>query len=224
MNSAGRISTRRIPVDRDCLRFALPLALIAGVGWVTAIGWLWIPATALLLGVIVFFRDPPRRGPSEGGAVWSPADGKIAAIGQNDDPASGPAPGLKITIFLSVLNCHINRAPCAGTVRRIRYQRGKFLNALDPASSEENESNWIFLDSAGGQVVVRQIAGLIARRIVCRAREGDQLGRGQRIGLIRFGSRTELYLPLEAEVRVAVGQRVKGGRTEVAMLNPADRD
>lgn len=212
------IRNRGLPFDPDCLIFVIPLGVIGAVGFVWAVAWLWFPALLLILAVLAFFRDPPRIGTEERGALWSPADGKVVAVTENDDPARGPVPGKKIVIFLSVLNVHINRAPCAGTVERIRYERGKFLNALDEASSDQNESNWVFLRCGKHSVTVRQIAGLIARRIVCRVEEGEPLIRGQRIGLIRFGSRTELYLPPEARVTVEVGQKVQGAKTLVAIL------
>lgn len=208
----------RIPVDSDALIFLIPLAVLGLIGWVCAWAWLWIPVILLMAGVIAFFRDPPRSGPLIPGALWSPADGKVVAVEPNQDPIRGPVPGTKIVIFLSVLNCHINRAPCAGRVTAIRYQPGLFLDARDPNSSEKNECNWVFLDAGSHKVTVRQIAGLIARRIVCRVREGQSLRRGQRIGLIRFGSRTEMYLPPQAQIKVAPGQKVRGGETVMAVI------
>lgn len=211
-------SKGRLPFDPDSLMFAVPLAVIAAIGWIWGAAWIWFPALVLAICVLGFFRDPPRRGQDLPGAVWSPADGKIVAITENTDPGRGDVPGTRIVIFLSVLNVHINRAPCAGLVERVQYERGKFLNALDDASSDRNESNWIFLQSGRHAVTVRQIAGLIARRIVCRVREGQNVIRGQRIGLIRFGSRTELYLPADAELKVEVGQKVRGAQTLMAIL------
>jgi phosphatidylserine decarboxylase len=213
------MKTRRIlPFDPDCLHFVLPLALVAVVGWIWGWIWLWAPAGVVGLAVLAFFRDPPRRGPEIPGALWSPADGKVVAIEDNDDPSRGPVPGKMIAIFLSVLDCHVNRSPCAGEVVRIQYERGRFLNAQNPESGRRNENNWILLREGGREIAVRQVAGLIARRIVCRVRPEQRLGRGDRIGLIRFGSRTELYLPAEAEIRVRVGQRVYGARSVLAVL------
>lgn len=208
---------RPIPIDPDALIWIAPLASIGVIGHVFGFGfWLWPIVGAISAAFLAFFRDPPRRGPETPGAIWSPADGRVTHIEPNGDAAAGPVPGVRVSIFLSVLDVHINRAPCAGRVRRIRYERGKFFDARHPDSATKNESNWIFLDTPHGPVTVRQIAGLIARRIVCRAREGDALRRGERIGLIRMGSRTDVILPDGAEIKVEVGDRVYGGRTAIA--------
>ncbi len=211
------IRNRLIPFDPECMMFLIPLIVIGWVGvfW----GWIWIslPCALLVFAVLAFFRDPARAIAGDSKAIVSPADGKVVEIVPNEDPARGPVPGTKVAIFLSVLNCHVNRAPCGGKVEKIRYQRGKFLDARDPKSGEENECNWIFIRSGERQVVVRQIAGLIARRIVCRVREGQSFSRGERVGLIRFGSRTELYLPADAEIKVKVGDTVKGALDIIAV-------
>lgn len=208
----------RIPFDRDCLFWGVPVACAAALAYAFAIPAVWIPAFLVLAAILAFFRDPPRRGSQLKGALRSPADGKVVAVIPNEDPARGPVPGTQVAIFLSVFDVHINRSPCEGVVQRIRYEPGKFHDVRDPRSESENESNWIFMKSGRHDITVRQIAGLVARRIVCRIREGQKVYRGQRIGLIRFGSRTELYLPEEAEVLVSVGQRVKGGSTDIAVL------
>jgi phosphatidylserine decarboxylase len=210
--------TRRLPIDSEAWRFAIIPGMIAIFAFVFSIPWLlWLALIALAL-ILGLFRDPPRRSPKVAGAVLSPADGKVCAIRTNEDPEAGPIGGSCITIFLSVLNVHINRAPYQGKVEAICYKPGEFLNALDAESSARNESNWIHLRCGQYRMTVRQIAGLIARRIVCRLRENQQLRRGQRIGLIRFGSRTELYLPPEARLQVEIGQAVKGGVTIMAYL------
>jgi phosphatidylserine decarboxylase len=212
----------RIPVDTEAWLPCLIFAAIAALGFIFDITWLWVLFIIPLIIFLYFFRDPPRHVPRIPGAVVSPADGKICAIRTNADPEAGPVGGQVITIFLSVLNVHINRAPYAGQVEDIRYKPGEFLNALDAASSDKNESNWIYLKCGRYPVTVRQIAGLIARRIVCRVHEGQHLRRGQRIGLIRFGSRTELYLPPEARIQAEVGQKVTGGLTVLAFLPEGD--
>lgn len=218
-------STRRsrpfFPFDPDAYQFIAPFVVVGALFYVFGGGWSWLiwgPCALMCLALLAFFRDPPRAGPRQAGAVWSPADGKIVAIEQNDQPEFGPVPGVKIAIFLSVLDCHINRAPLAGTVEKIRYQPGRFLDARDPKSGRLNECNWIFMRCGRHRVTVRQIAGLIARKIVCRVREGQELVRGQRIGLIRMGSRTDLYLSDEAKIEVRVGQVVRGGKTLLARL------
>lgn len=209
---------RPLPFDPDCLRFAVPIFIVGALGWTWGWWWLWWPALLALIAVLGFFRDPPRRGPDIPGALWSPADGVVKSIIETRDPACGPVPGCCIRIFLSVLNVHVNRAPCAGVVERIQYVRGKFLDARLEESGPLNESNWIFIRCGRHRVTVRQIAGKIARRIVCRIQPGQDLFRGQRIGLIRFGSTTELYLPAEAEIRVQIGQAVRGADTVLAIL------
>jgi phosphatidylserine decarboxylase len=208
----------RIPFDRDCLLSAGPVALVGAAAFAWGLTGLWIPAFLLMLAILAFFRDPPRRGSQIKGALRSPADGKVVAVIPNTDPSRGPVPGTQIAIFLSVFDVHINRAPCEAVVQRIRYEPGRFLDVRDSRSEHENESNWIFLKAGRHDITVRQIAGLVARRIVCRIREGQKVYRGQRIGLIRFGSRTELYVPAEAEVLVTPGQRVYGGATDLAVL------
>jgi phosphatidylserine decarboxylase len=208
----------RIPFDRDCLLTGGPVALVGAAAFAWGLTWLWLPALILLLAILAFFRDPPRRGSQIKGALRSPADGKVVAVIPNTDPSRGPVPGTQIAIFLSVFDVHINRAPCEAVVQRIRYEPGRFLDVRDSRSEHENESNWIFMKAGRHDITVRQIAGLVARRIVCRIREGQKVYRGQRIGLIRFGSRTELYVPAEAEVLVTPGQRVWGGSTDLAIL------
>ncbi len=177
---------------------------------------------AVLFGLVVyFFRDPPRRIPREPGLVVSPADGKIAEITRlvHDDFIGGPA--VRIGIFLSIFNVHLNRAPVESRVIALRYWPGEFLNALDPESAVRNENMWIGLEEEAPphrKLVVRQIAGAIARRIVCALRPGDHLARGERVGMIKFGSRTELILASVPglEIDIQLGQRVKAGTTVMA--------
>ncbi len=185
-------------------------ALLPGIGWLF---WL-IPAF-----IAYFFRDPPRVSPLREGLVLSPADGKVSQIGYFTPPPElglGSVPLLRISIFLSVFDVHINRTPVAGQVRKIIYTPGLFLNAdLDKASAD-NERNALVVESAHGPVGCIQIAGLIARRILCFAREGEHLAPGQRFGLIRFGSRTDIYLPATIQPLVAEGQRAIAGETVLA--------
>jgi phosphatidylserine decarboxylase len=182
-----------------------------------------VPAL-LLVWLLAFFRDPERPIPSGQHLMVSPADGMVSDITElpRFDLLDGPA--LRIGIFLSVFNVHINRSPCDGRVIRVIYKKGKFINAMSHArASDENESNTIVIAGPDGEkplAVVKQIVGLIARRIVCTAAEGQALARGQRIGMIKFGSRTELYIPmrLAPQARVRVGQKVRGGADVVVML------
>ena len=190
---------------------------------------LWHPLTwlGLLFTVfcLYFFRDPERVLPPRANAFVAPADGLVVSIERAAPPAElglGHEPRTRVAIFLSVLDVHVNRAPIGGVVRKIAYHPGKFFGAADEKASDENERNSLILDLPGGQeVVVVQIAGLIARRILCDVREGQSLGAGERFGIIRFGSRTDLYLPEGCEPLVAVGQRMVGGETVIAELTGA---
>jgi phosphatidylserine decarboxylase len=207
-----------LPIDPAGRRIAWVLIALLVFGFGFAWTWLWILAILGLTIVLGFFRDPPRRVPRIPGAVVSPADGRIVSITPNQDPHAGPLGGPCIAIFLSVFDVHVNRAPFDGAVHRIHYVPGMHLDARDPQAARRNESNWIYITCGRLELTVRQIAGLIARRIVCRVREGQPLRRGQRLGIIMFGSRTELYLPPEARVQVEVGQMVKGGLSILAFL------
>jgi len=187
--------------------------------------WLALIVLPFWLFLMAFFRDPERPIPSEADAFVSPADGKVSDITETDhDPLVG-GPAVRIGIFLSVFNVHVNRSPCEGRVLSTQYKKGKFINAMDHAkASTDNESNTIVLAEAGGDrpiAVVKQIVGLIARRIVCTIQPGQQVTRGQRIGMIKFGSRTELTIPkwLEPRIEVKVGQVVRGGRDIMARIN-----
>ena len=180
------------------------------MGWL-ALGVLLAAAAAALAG---FFRDPKRVSPKGEGIVVSPADGKVVDVGDASDPE-----GRRLSIFLSPLDVHINRAPMNGRVADVRYQTGHFLAAYKGKASDENERNAIELvDDEGRTLRIVQIAGFLARRIVCYVGRGDSLKRGERFGMIMFGSRVDLYLPRDAAVEVAAGQRVRGGETIVAKL------
>jgi phosphatidylserine decarboxylase len=187
--------------------------------------WLVFLGLALTLFCWFFFRDPDRVAPPVPGALLAPADGRIVAIEEVLPPAElglGDAPRWRIAIFLSVLNVHVNRAPAAGTVTRVAYHDGKFLNAAHDKAAEENERNAVALHlDSGEDVAVVQIAGLIARRILCELRVGDCVTAGQRFGIIRFGSRTDLYLPPGVRPAVSVGQTAVGGETVMAVLELA---
>jgi phosphatidylserine decarboxylase len=162
-----------------------------------------------------FFRDPERSIPGGAGLVVSPADGVVTETARVDTPQG---PRKRISIFLNVFDVHVNRSPISGTLTSVRYQKGLYLNAMDSTSAERNEQNVVTVRGEGIEIVFKQIAGLIARRIVFNYREGDKVERGQRVGLIKFGSRTDLILPDEAEFRVKNGQRVKGGASVLAEI------
>ncbi len=196
------------------------LALVAAailVGWVARPAWGVVP---LLLAIFFlwFFRDPERAVPDLAGAVVSPADGKVTDVSYITVDGDQQT---RISIFLSVFDVHVNRSPIAGIVRDVRYQRGKFLNAMNPASAEENEQNIVRVEGDGQTVVFKQIAGLLARRIVFHPKIGDRLDRGQRVGLIKFGSRTDVLLDSTASLQVKVGDRVRGGASILAFLQPS---
>jgi phosphatidylserine decarboxylase len=169
--------------------------------------------------IVYFFRDPPRQVPQEPGLLVAPADGKVVEITnlQHDDYVGGPA--VRIAIFLSLFNVHINRAPCAARVIRLRYSPGRFISALNPACSTHNECMWIGLEEESApyrRLAVRQIAGQVARRIVCDLRPGQTVRCGEKFGMIKLGSRTELILPAEGlQVEVSLGQRIRGGRDAI---------
>lgn len=164
-----------------------------------------------------FFRDPERRVPAEPGLVVSPADGTVMMSGPSDGRWAPPGAWKQITIFLSPMDVHMNRAPVDGRITRIDYRPGTFLPAYREAAND-NELNEIWIDHGGRTVVVRQVVGILARRIVCRVSEGDVLRRGERIGLMKFGSRMDVFLPTDADLKVGVGERVVGGETVLATI------
>jgi len=191
-------------------------------------GWWWIPAVILLvlwLFVLAFFRDPDRVIPTEPGLLVAPADGKVTEVSRLDSYEGIEGPVLKISIFLSIFSVHINRAACDGRVVRTTYKPGEFLDVRHPECGIRNEWNTIVLDvggSVGGPVVIRQIAGLIARRIVCNVAQGDTVRRGERIGMIKFGSRTDLVVPAASGLTpaVEVNDVVRAGSS--ILLRPAE--
>ena len=207
-----------VPIRREGLPFAAIAIFVA-----LFFGWFWQPI--FWLGLILaawcayFFRDPRRVTPIDPTLVISPADGRVLAVAITAPPRElglGEQSRRRVSIFMSVFDCHVNRAPLAGLVKQIVYTPGKFLNAELDKASEDNERNGIVLETDHGPVAVVQIAGLIARRIVCFAKEGDGLVAGERIGLIRFGSRLDVYLPVSANVVVAEGQTAIAGETVIA--------
>jgi phosphatidylserine decarboxylase len=204
---------------RDGYFYAAPLIAAAILlGWLTNPAWAIIPCL-LAFFFLWFFRDPERTIPQEAGAVVSPGDGKVT------DVSSVTVAGrqqTRVSIFLSVFNVHVNRAPIAGVIRDVRYQRGQYLNAMNKASADLNEQNIVTVESDGdGQsVVFKQIAGLLARRIVFYPKVGDRLERGQRVGLIKFGSRVDVVLDASVRINVKVGDRVQGGASVLAYLQP----
>ena len=202
-------------------REGYPVILTAGVLSLLAFAAAWAPLGVVLgllaLAIAGFFRDPERQPPVGEGLIVAPADGKIVSVARVQGASPLPGAASRISIFLSPLDVHINRTPLEGTIEKVTYQSGKFLAAYKDESSERNEQNALsMVDSQGRKVGVVQVAGIVARRIVCRVKQGDRLPRGARYGLIMFGSRTDTYLPDGCRIEVNEGQRVKGGETVLA--------
>jgi phosphatidylserine decarboxylase len=175
-------------------------------------GWFFLALTGF---VAYFFRDPERSIPTGSGLLLAPADGKIVTVSSLQNDPIQPS-GTLVSIFLSVFDVHINRAPMSGTVVDVRYQPGKFLPAFRADASDLNEQNMVTLQAGETRVIIKQIAGILARRIVCRVRAGDKLSPGERFGLIRFGSRVDILIPPEFAVSARLGQRVRGGESVLA--------
>lgn len=219
------LSTFLMPMHREGYRFVAIFAAVTLVLFLIAepLGWIGL---GLTVWCYYFFRDPERVTPVREGLVISPADGVVQMIGQAAPPEElglGSEPMLRIAVFMNVFNCHVNRAPVSGRVERIAYRPGRFLNASLDKASTDNERNALAIRMEDGRAVaVVQIAGLVARRIVCEAGEGQALLAGQRFGMIRFGSRLDTYLPAGTAPLVAVGQKTVAGETVLADLASAE--
>jgi phosphatidylserine decarboxylase len=210
-------------------REGLPFIAIAAVLAIVALvfasrrgGWPAWALTAVMVIVAIwvayFFRDPERTGDRGERVVTAPADGKVVLITEVDEPAFIHGRALRVSIFMNVFNVHVNRYPISGTVKYVQYNPGKFLNAAVEKSSLENEQRSVGIEAGPYRILVRQIAGLIARRIVTYSREGERVEQGERMGLIRFGSRVDVFLPTDAAVRVKIGELTTAGTTVVAEL------
>lgn len=208
-------------VDRAAWPF-LAAALVAAGLLALLVGWLGAaPALVLAAFFLFFFRDPDRAAPAEPLLVVSPADARITVAGDPPGPGAPPGQWRHVSMFLSLLDVHVNRTPVAGTTGAISYHPGRWLPAYKKEAGELNEWTEVWFDCDGGPVVCRQIVGILARRIVCRLRPGDPVERGQRFGVMKFGSRIDLFLPPDADILVAPGDKVRGGTTPVARLAPA---
>ena len=201
---------------RDGYIYGFSLLVVAAVlVWLTG-EWGWGVAPVLLAAFFLwFFRDPSRMIPAGDGLIVSPGDGLVTETVRIQTPEGERQ---RISIFLSVFDVHVNRSPIAGVLSTVRYQKGKYLNAMNPASAESNEQNIVTVRGEGIEVTFKQIAGLLARRIVFNYKEGDRVERGQLVGLIKFGSRVDVVVPAEAELLVKVGERVKGGSSVLAVM------
>jgi phosphatidylserine decarboxylase len=205
---------------RDGYFYGFGLIAAAVLVFLVTGNWIWAIVPVLLACFFFwFFRDPQRPVPIEAGLIVSPADGKITEVARIQTP---DGERIRLSIFLSVFDVHVNRSPIAGTVRQVRYQKGEYLNALNPASAARNEHNLVTVQGDEFDVTFKQIAGVLARRIVFRFRVGDFVERGQRVGLIKFGSRVDVLLPGHAHVRVVLGDRVKGGASILADIQPVE--
>jgi phosphatidylserine decarboxylase len=195
---------------------AVLLGLIAGA----AFSWLIALPLLVLAGVFLFFfRDPDRRSPRGDGVVLSPADGKVIVAGPAAPGVAPPGEWLQISIFLSPMDVHVNRIPASGTVTRVHFSPGRFLPAYRHDAGRENERSEIWIDQNGRTIVTRQIVGMLARRVVCRVQPGAVVNAGQRFGVMKFGSRMDVFLPSAAEIRVRVGDTVRAGETIIAVLH-----
>ena len=196
---------------------AVLFAVIAGL-W---LGRVWaVPFLVLAAFFLFFFRDPDRRPPRDPQVVVSPADARVMAVGPFPGKGAPPGEWQWISMFLSPLDVHVNRTPAAGTVTRVEYHPGRFLPAYKPEAGELNEWTEVWFDTPGGPVVVRQIVGILARRIVCRLSVGEQVAAGQRFGVMKFGSRIDMFVPLSATIATKVGDKVVGGETVIARFKP----
>jgi phosphatidylserine decarboxylase len=222
MSVMNSIRDQLAPIHPQGYPFVGAFVLATLIFW-----WLWAPlgwiAFVATLWCVYFFRDPARVTPIRADLIVAPADGRVSFVGRAVPPADlglSAAPMTKISIFMSVFDCHVNRSPVEGRVVRVAYRAGLFLSADLDKASEDNERNGLVIDSGAGRLGVVQIAGLVARRIVCFTQEGGRLGAGDRFGLIRFGSRVDLYLPDRATVVIGLGSRCVAGETVVALSGP----
>ena len=208
----------RSPIAKEGFIFVIPLAFLAAAFYSFSYYWIAGLLEGLFLFCAWFFRDPERNIPQERNVIVSPADGKVVEIIKESDPLLPNENYTRVSVFLNVFNVHVNRVPIAGKIEAVRYNKGKFLNAANHKASLDNEQNAILLNNGSTKILVKQIAGLIARRIVCGAKEGDEYQLGQRFGLIRFGSRTDIFVPEGTTIKVKEGDIVSGGSSIIGYL------
>lgn len=207
------------PIAREAYPFVVPVLLVSVVAWIVNLPWISFFLLSVAVAVGLFFRNPERAPPDGKGLLVSPADGRVVEIRDGVNAANLSEPALtRISIFMSIFDVHVNRAPVTGKVGKITYTPGRFLDARDSNASSVNEQNSIVLEGEDATIEVVQVAGLVARRICCWIREGDRIGQGERLGMIRFGSRLDVYVPKEYSIKVVRGTRVKAGVSVLAEL------
>ena len=209
----------RVPLDPAGWPFiglALVLALVLGRVWSWPVA---TPALVLAAFFVFFFRDPERQVVDRPDTIVSPADGRVMVAGPAVEQAAPPGEWQQISIFLSPMDVHVNRVPASGRITEVSYKPGRFLAAYQPEAASQNERSEIWIDHGGQFIVARQIVGVLARRVVCRAKPGDEVRAGDRYGVMKFGSRMDVYLPLSAELRIKPGDVVRGGESIIAVLH-----
>jgi len=209
----------RVPLDPASAPFiggALALALLSAV---LLSGWVALVFVLLTAFFVFFFRDPDRCVTASANAVVSPADGRVLVAGDADAAASPPGAWKQVSIFLSPMDVHVNRMPVSGRVTRVTFQRGRFLPAYHTDAAATNERSEVWVDHSGQFVVARQIVGILARRVVCRTTVGAEVAAGDRYGIMKFGSRMDIFVPTSADVLVQIGETVRGGETVIAVLH-----
>ncbi len=211
------VTEKMIKIAPDGYPFIIVFALITILVYIFGKPWMAVLPLTVTLFMVLFFRDPDRTIPVDKGAFVSPADGKVILIKDVYEKDYLKAESKEISIFMSIFNVHVNRAPCEGNVSLIKHSPGKFLVAHKDAASIENENTVMVLEGKDGKILVRQVAGLVARRIVCKVKAGDMLRRGERYGMIKFGSRLDVYLPKDTEIKVRLGDKVKAGETVIGI-------
>ncbi len=213
------MNNKNFPIALDGLVFIVPLAILLLISLYTEVTWLSTLFLAATLFVLWFFRNPDRATSEDEKAIISPADGRVIKIEEVDEEEMLKGRARKVSIFMSVFNVHVNRAPCTGVVKEIAYRKGRFFSANLDKASALNERNSVLIETVdGNRILTIQIAGLIARRIVCWVKEGMGLEKGERFGLIKFGSRLEVFMPLDATIPVKVGDKVRAGETRIGYL------
>lgn len=205
-------------------RFILPVIGVSIVFFIASFFITWMVVAGLFFlavagGLMFFFRDPERRPPRIPGVIVSPADGKVLSIKEvSEHSEEGMNGSIKVSIFMSLFNVHVNRSPVDARVTELRYRPGKFHTAFSDKASEKNEANFVYLQNGKHTLLIKQIAGIVARRIICPLQKGQELKQGERIGVICFGSRVELYVPASVQLKVKKGQRVRAGESVIAIL------